>query len=225
MRIFRLLPALLLLLAVLRADATIEEEQALARADFAKIRSQLNSITFERFELKDATLAEAVEFLRQKCKEADPSHHGVNFVIEPAELPFRGKVSFDLKHVTLKQILRELRKKTAYSYVPQQFAIFLSSPPFGDMLYSRTFVVPKGSFSIKQLPQTITYDVKEQLTAQGVIFPPGTSAEYTPGKSQLLMVTADLDEMEKVEDLLEAKSGVLPPSSLPPKPSALNSGK
>ncbi len=221
MRIFRLLPALLLLLAVLRADATIEEEQALARADFAKIKSQLNSITFDKFELKDATLAEAVEFLRQKCKAADPSHHGVNFVIEPTELPFKGKVSLDLEHVTLKQTLRALRKKTGYSYVPQQFAIFLSHPPYGCGLYSREFQVPKGFFSVK----ATALDVKHQLSAKGVVFPPGTSAEYTPGKSQLVMVTADLDEMEKVEDLLEAKSGVIPPSSLPPKPSALNSGK
>jgi hypothetical protein len=48
---------------------------------------QLQDIRIPKVELRDVTVAEALEFLRQRSRELDPSGAGVNIVLKEAVNP------------------------------------------------------------------------------------------------------------------------------------------
>ncbi len=64
-----------------------------------------NEIIFPRVEFRDATLAEAVEFIRIKSRDLDPTKKVVNIVVKPGGIT-DAKLTLSLKNVPVSEALR-----------------------------------------------------------------------------------------------------------------------
>ena len=79
------LVAVVLLLARVSAFAGAQESPRVSIC-FAGKSSKLESIIIPKFEVRDVTVAEAIEFLRMKSRQLDPEGVGVNIVLKlPAD--------------------------------------------------------------------------------------------------------------------------------------------
>jgi beta-lactamase regulating signal transducer with metallopeptidase domain len=72
-----------------------------------KPNTTADGIIIPEVQFHDATLAEAVEFLRVKSREVDPKSRGLNILIRPG-VDSKTKISMHLKEVPVQEVLRYL---------------------------------------------------------------------------------------------------------------------
>lgn len=77
----------------------------------AYLTKKMEKIIFPTVEFQDATLEEAIEYLRLKSKdldtmETDPSRKGVNIIIRQGDAPAAALISLDLRNVPMSEALR-----------------------------------------------------------------------------------------------------------------------
>ncbi len=72
-----------------------------------KPNTTADGIIIPEVQFHDATLAEAVEFLRVKSREVDPKNKGLNILIRP-DVDSNTKISMHLKEAPVQEILRYL---------------------------------------------------------------------------------------------------------------------
>jgi len=78
-------------------------------------------------ELRDASLGDAVDFLRQTARDLDPAHEGLNFVITPAASAAMKteKISLSLRQVTFGDLLKYLTVASNLRYTVDRGAVAL----------------------------------------------------------------------------------------------------
>jgi hypothetical protein len=166
-----------------------------------KIMVAMDGMIFKKIELKNATIDEAVRLLTEESKKSDPEHQGIRFVVHAPSPRPPASITLDEQNASLKTVLKKIQQQTGYAYTVGDAVLYVWYDN-GEGLTRRTFTVPSGFFEIKpeQSPQSF-YDVKPQLAAKGIHFPVGRSAQYQPSQRQLI-VTADPDQLEDIDDLL-----------------------
>jgi general secretion pathway protein D len=130
-------------------------------------------------------------------------------------------VTLSLSNVSLADVLRLLTQYNSLKYKVEEYAIYLlPASENSDVLVTRTFVVPTGFFAgglatpkasttrgggagIATTVDSVKIDVKQQLTDQGVDFPPGATAAFLAGSSRLV-VKSTADQMDRIDALLQA---------------------
>ncbi|MBK8093677.1 MAG: hypothetical protein IPK32_17295 [Verrucomicrobiaceae bacterium] len=117
----------LLLLGSLTASAQIPLPAQRAAALSQKLRTLiLPELTFQ-----DATLEEAIEFLRLKCAQidstADPSKRGINIVLLGRS---KAKLSLQLKNTPVSEALRYITELTGRGYIVEPYAIVIGGKNF-----------------------------------------------------------------------------------------------
>jgi hypothetical protein len=179
---------------------------------------------------EDATLEQALEFLRKKSRELDKTSapagkKGVNIILRGPELPHESRINLDLKDVPFSEALRYVAELAQMVYrVEAQGVILADMHSYQGETHTRTFKVPPDFFSVGGgetsdapadpfapsapkpnpsvglIPRKST---KQILEAAGITFPEGSSASYNP-LTGLLKITNTQPNLDLVEAYCES---------------------
>lgn len=192
------------------------------------ISAKLRSIVIPQIQFVDATIDEALEYLRLRAFELDtdpdPNTRGVNIVLQPGAADAAPRITLDVRQVPLAEALRYITDLAGLSYQIDAFAVIVV-PPAGVVgtLYTRRFRVPPDFLRSAQLDDggaavddpfapaaaagpARAPNAQDVLAAQGVTFGEGASAFYDRNTSTLVVrnTQAQLDLVENiVEGMIE----------------------
>ena len=203
-----------------------------------QIVAKLNSIIIQKIDLNDSPISEAVEYLKQKSADQDPSKKGVNIFLKlEAASTSRGEASASTEpHVTLN--LSKVPLYVALDYLSKLCNLKLKIDPYAvsivplseptDVLVTKEYKVPPafipqkstddgssqaqagGSATDPNAPRvSARYNAQEYLASQGVDFPSGASANYLPSGSKLV-IRNTRDNIDLIDTLVDAAMGVTP---------------
>jgi beta-lactamase regulating signal transducer with metallopeptidase domain len=96
------------------------------------IESKINRLILPRIQFRQATIHEAVEFLRQKSvaldtATADPAEKGVNIVLAASEKTAETKITLDLVNIPLSEVLKFVAQLSELRLVLEKHAVVLLS--------------------------------------------------------------------------------------------------
>lgn len=161
-------------------------------ASFSKqtINKKLESIFLPIVELEDATLDEAITYLKEKSCIADPLKEGINIVVKS----FAGDLASSTNSPHLNLELHDIPLATALEYLAQQancklevdsYAVSLvPAPRLTEAFLTREYDVPSSFFSNKELTAS---SLKNFFQSQGIDFTEGSTATYSASLNKLIV--------------------------------------
>jgi len=179
------------------------------------VSQKLSSIVIPKVQFTDATVEEAIDFLRAQSRnldtmETDPSEKGVNIIVKgDGGGEAAPRISLDLANVPLAEALRYITDLAGLKYKVEPYAVVVV--PITDVtddLYTRVFRVPPDFLNsagsdggadaavdpFAPAPAaggggsiTARKSAREILESRGVSFPDGSSAFFNPTTSQLII--------------------------------------
>lgn len=193
---------------------------AAARSPGAYLTERMNHTILPSVQLKNATIEEAIEYLRVKSRELDQNtdssvKHGANIVLRNGDAPSNATISLDLKDVPLSEALRYVTELAQMKYKVEDHAVVIV--PLSENSseqYSRSFRV-RPNFLIADGGSRLT--AKQALEGAGIMFPEGASASYNPSNMTLVvrntqpnldLVDAFVESVARNE--MHSKSGLIP---------------
>lgn len=205
------------------SDAEVKERKALDEKanpppppELKHIHDKLEHIIIPRFAIKENTLSDALDFLRQKSveldtTETDPERKGVNIVnndFDPKAHP--PKITLSLKNVPLSVALDSVAYQAGLKCVmePKAGSVVLDSYQADDFdpLITKEYKVPAPFFKDReghsQTPQ-------EFFESTGVVsFPPGSAVTYLP-EAGILVARNTGSYIDTITRIVET---ILPPN-------------
>jgi len=221
-------------LPVRRFDAnvtTIIEQPQIDTRGTSLINRKLDEIIVPKVDFHEATVREALDFLKQRsavldATEADPSRKGINIVLKlpPGALEANAAITLQLTDVPLRAAIDYVAKAANLKLKIEPFAVAVvpQSEPT-DVLITKEYKVPPSFISAlpladgSQMPQagsgpTLAAGsqsvVKERSTARqfleanGVGFPPGASANFIASTSKLVVKNTQAN-LDLIDTLVE----------------------
>lgn len=192
------------------------------RSASATLQDKMDRIIFPSVQFSGASVEEAIEFLRMKCRdldiqESDPAKKGVSFILKTGDAPSTAKISLDLKDVPMSEALRYVTELAGMKYKIEPYAVLVV--PISETeteMVQRVYRVPPDfltqSGEVSNLDSapadpfatgTATSGASllrrpsatEIFKAQGIQFPPGGSAVFNPTTGELIVrnTAANLD--------------------------------
>ena len=215
--------------------ALLEPGAGMIGGDTIYVKNKIDRIIIPKLALDQASLEEALEFLRLRASEndkleLDPAKKGVNLTVNlgAADSPIARKIRsqrFDLQlsQVPLSQALKYITDMTQTSFTTDDFSVIIT--PAGstsEELVTRSYRVPPDfisnisnadggtetatdPFATKAPNEGLLarrLGAKEALIKQGVHFPDGSSANYTPSNNTLRIVNTALNQ-DYIAQLIE----------------------
>ena len=113
-------PAPLVDVEVGTKNAPVFAADALAKLKGAALK-KAGTIIFPKLDLRDATLSETVDFLREKSKALDPDKQGVNLILRPGGTP--RKITVNLTNIPLSEALHYAVDLAGFEFVADDHAI------------------------------------------------------------------------------------------------------
>ena len=192
--------------------------------DASAVERKLEEIVIESIELKQATLAAAIDVVREAVERhndvaEDELRPGLRIGYErPLQGEAKKLISLEMEDATLEAVLEEIGKQVDRSLEVHHDGVVLRRPlaplPI-DGLITRQFQVPPDFFLLYYRSEEAVDDpfdppkpdtrkrrtTRAVLEEQGVDFPEGASAFYHPGRG-MLIVRNTADNLELVEAFL-----------------------
>ena len=199
----------------------------------AYLTEKMDRIILPTVSFQNATVEEAIEYLRLKSKdldtlETDPNRKGVNIIIRQGDAPAGASISLDLRNVPMSEALRYICDLAQMKFKVEAYAVIVV--PISDNnteMFNRTYRVPPdfltqsggGGAAPAPAPGADPFaapapgaasglatrpTAQVVLTQQGITFPEGASASFTPATSTLVVrnTQPNLDLIEAyVEEL------------------------
>lgn len=109
----------------------LSEMLVFPRTDNLKITRKAKEIIIPKVEFRDATVREALDFIRRKALEIDPQKQGVNILLNEANGPVEQLVSLSLADVPVLEVLKLTAELGKLDLEIRDAAIVLSSSPTG----------------------------------------------------------------------------------------------
>lgn len=214
-------------------------QSPLELAAIARLKQKMNEIIIPSVHFENATLEQALEFLRKKSRQLDKSSpasndRGVNIIRRKSEFPDRPDISLDLKDVPLSEALRYVTELSMSVYRVESDSVLVAGlHVFENERFTRTFRVPPDFFSVGDYdPSNVPADPfattiakpdapagkiprktpQQILQAAGITFPEGSSASFNP-LTNLLKVTNTQPNLDLVEAYTESVCH-LPPKTI-----------
>lgn len=187
-----------------------------SRSAGAYLTQKMDSIVFPTVQFENATIEEAVEYLRIKSKdldeaETDPTKKGVNIIIRTGDAPAAAAISLDLKNVPMAEALRYICDLAQMKYKVEAYAVVVV--PISESsteMFTRTYRVPPDFLSqagaagapAAAAPAADPFaapaagaasglptraTAKDVLIGAGITFPDGASASFTAATSTLVV--------------------------------------
>jgi general secretion pathway protein D len=201
--------------------AVIEQPTIMSRGT-QSIGRKLDEIIIPRINFTDATVREAIEFLRQRSEALDTEavetgERGVNIVLKLDQAAASQTVTLDLANLPLREALTYITNLANLKFKVEPYAVLivpLSEPT--DTLITKEYRVPPGF--ITAAPMTgggaaeapgagvaAQSSAKIYLESQGVQFPAGASANFLPSSSRLIVRNTQ-ENLDLVDALVESSS-------------------
>ncbi len=200
-----------------------------------KIRAKLNNIILPKLEFREATIREAIDFLKKKSVEWDPEkahpeNAGVNTVLQleaaippgpaasngPAVIPGlppnaanTARITVSLNNIPLGEALKYVTALAGLKYKIEPYGIRIVplSVPTNTLVTKQWAVTPA---MLSGLGYKAGSDMKDLLTAQGMTFPPGAAVLLIRNQTALIMKNTE-DRQDLLGALLEAKAATPAP--------------
>jgi general secretion pathway protein D len=212
---------------VKRADlgpAAVLEQPVLTTRGTQSVNRKLDEIIIPRLNFTDATVREAIEYLRSVSSQqdrdpADAGDRGVNIVLKLDSAAASQTITIDLANIPLREALDYITRLANLKTKVEPYAVLivpLSEPT--DTLVTKEYRVPPGF--ITSLPSGGTDTgvtgetaarsrAKDFLESQGVQFPPGASANFLASSSRLIVRNTQ-ENLDLVDALVESSTGAVP---------------
>jgi tetratricopeptide (TPR) repeat protein len=201
--------------------AAVAFDYGVGRSPGAYLTEKMNKIIFPTVQFQDATLEEAIEYLRVKSRDLDTftdasDPKGVSLILRTGDKPSNARISLDLKEVPMSEALRYVAELAGMKYKVEPHAlVIMPLTEYANAQHTQTFRVPPNFLTASgRNYQT----AKQALEASGVIFPEGASATFNPASSQLVVRNTQ-PNLDLVEALIQSLSNQPLP---PPAPSAIS---
>lgn len=162
------------------------------------LQTKSQSLRLPKTTFSNATLPEAVDYLRAKSREFDPDKQGINIIVKE-DAGKTAKLTLDLRDVPLHEALRYVTELSNTHVTYTTDAVVIAAGPSEDMS-TRVYRLP-----INELSTT----AKEWLVQKKVNFPEGAAAVFDPKTRQLTVKNTNA-ELRKVEDLMGKLRAVMP---------------
>lgn len=224
-------------------EVSINDTVAVNRRATEQIQYKLDHIIIPKIDFREATVREAIGFIKNKIRELDssepdPARRGVNVVLkfgsrsnnqdDTGARPEDARLTLSLTNVPLGEALRYIGNLSGMRIKTDPYAVTmepLSEP--SDTLITKEYKVPAEFFGNLTMPQggvagsSGTAGIARRqsslnfLSENGVQFPPGASASYVASSGKLIVrnTSANLD-------LVDAMVGA-PTSGAPAKVAGL----
>jgi general secretion pathway protein D len=122
------------------------------RSPGAYLTEKMNKIKFPTVQFSGATIEEAIEYLRVKSRDLDPSTDsgpkGVNIILRTGDAPSNASISLDLKDVPMSEALRYVTELAQMKYKVEAHAVLVV--PLSENAseqYTRSYRVPPDFLS------------------------------------------------------------------------------
>ena len=210
---------------VRRADlgpSAVLEQPVLTARGTGLINRKLNDIIIPRINFTDATVREAIEYLRDRTATLDPASGedgGINIVLKLDQAAASQTITIDLANIPLREALDYITRLANLKTKVEPYAVLivpLSEPT--ETLITKQYQVPPGF--ITSLPSSALASARTDSTAarstakdvlegQGVQFPLGASANYLSSSSRLIVRNTQ-ENLDLVDALVESSTGAVP---------------
>ncbi|MEX1044540.1 MAG: Amuc_1098 family type IV pilus outer membrane protein [Chthoniobacterales bacterium] len=212
---------------VKRADlgpAAVLEQPILTARGTQSVNRKLDDIIIPRLNFTDATVREAIEYLRdvsaqQDRDPMDASDRGVNIVLKLDSAASSQTITIDLANIPLREALDYITRLANLKIKIEPYAVLIVPlTEQTDTLVTKEYRVPPGF--ITSLPGGGGTDVgvggetaarsraKDFLESQGVQFPPGASANFLASSSRLIVRNTQ-ENLDLVDALVESSTGAV----------------
>lgn len=215
-----------------RGQSSVIEQPVIDTRGTASIARKLEEIRIPSINFREATVREALDYLKQRSKaldvsEPDENKRGINIVATPA-VDTAGRITLALTDVPLGEALRYIATAASLKVKVEPYAVAivpLNEPT--DTLITKEYKVspgfisslPAGGDAGAAAPAAAggfnfgapadgaatagRSGAKEFLEAQGVTFPPGSSANYLASSSKLVVknTQANLDLIDQLVEI------------------------
>jgi general secretion pathway protein D len=200
--------------------AAVLEQPVLTARGTQSINRKLDDIVIPRLNFTDATVREAIEYLRSVSAQQDPDtlERGVNIVLKLDSAAASQTITIDLSNIPLREALDYITRLANLKIKVEPYAVLivpLSEPT--DTLVTKEYRVPPGF--IASLPgggdagvggdTAVRSRAKDFLESQGVQFPPGASANFLASSSRLIVRNTQ-ENLDLVDALVESSTGAVP---------------
>jgi general secretion pathway protein D len=215
---------------VRRADlgpAAVIEQPVLVSRGTQSINRKLDEIIVPRINFTDATVREAIEYLRQRSETLDtealdPADRGVNIVLKLDQAAASQTVTIDLANLPLREALTYITNLANLKFKVEPFAVLIV--PINeatDTLITKEYRVPPGFITASPTGggaggaggigggTANQSTAKTFLESQGVLFPPGASANFLASSSRLIVRNSQ-ENLDLVDALVESSTGAVP---------------
>ncbi|HEY5814465.1 MAG TPA: Amuc_1098 family type IV pilus outer membrane protein [Terrimicrobiaceae bacterium] len=222
--------------------STIIEQPQIDTRGTSLINRKLDEIIIPRIDFRDATIREALDFLKQRAialdtTEQDPSRRGINIVLKvPADSPeAESRITLSLNDIPLRAAIDYVARAAnlKLKIEPYAVAVVPQSEPT-EILITKEYKVPPGF--ITSLPASgaalapapggggqpiapgsqpaiqARSGAREFLEAQGVTFPSGASANFIASTSKLIVKNTQAN-LDLIDTLVETQM-TAPPSQV-----------
>ncbi len=213
-----------------KGSSIIDQPQIDTRGT-SSINRKLDEIIIPRVDFNDATIREALDFLKQRAvaldtSEQDPAHRGVNIVLKlaPDAPEAEQRISLSLTDIPLRVAIDYVAKAANLKLKIEPYAVVVvpQSEPT-DILITKEYKVPPsfitalpassdgasaGGGGIATAPGSQSSvaarsTARQFLEANGVTFPPGASANFLTSSSKLIVrnTQANLDVIDSLVEV------------------------
>ena len=220
--------------------STIIEQPQIDTRGTSLINRKLDEIVIPRIDFRDATIREALDFIKQRAvaldtAEQDPSRRGINIVLKaPVDSPeANSRITLSLNDIPLRAAIDYVAKAAnlKLKIEPYAVAVVPQSEPT-DILITKEYKVPPGFITSLPAGQPTTPQgpggqtvapgsqpaiqarsgAREFLEAQGVTFPQGASANFIASSSKLIIKNTQAN-LDLIDTLVETQM-TAPPSQV-----------
>ncbi|CAN5746706.1 hypothetical protein BH09VER1_BH09VER1_11450 [soil metagenome] len=200
------------------------------------INRKLDEIILPRVDFHDATVREALDFIKQSAlkldaTEQDPTHKGINIVLKvaPDAPEANARITLALNDIPLRAAIEYVAKAANLKLKVEPYAVsVVPITEVTDVLITKQYKVPpgfitslpsSGAGSTTALPgagsgPTVAAgslsavasrsSAKDFLQAQGVDFPPGSSANFIASSSKLIVKNTQ-PNLDLIDTLVETQ--------------------
>jgi beta-lactamase regulating signal transducer with metallopeptidase domain len=193
------------------AVALVEPNAAVRLADGADwLRTA--AVRLPKVQFRNATLDEAVEFIRVTTRDLDPQKKGMNIVIKPGGDP-NSRITLDLRNVPSSEALRYCAQLASYTLSFDGAVAVLT--PFtaattkstrttdaGLVLLAKQYAFSENTHRMF-IAESAEKNLKGAFMEKGVPFPEGAAINWTARSGGRLIVRNTAENLELVDSLLE----------------------
>ncbi len=217
--------------------STIIEQPQIDTRGTALINRKLDEINIPRIDFRDATVREALDFIKQRAAaldtlEPDPTRKGLNIVLKlaPDAPENSSRITLSLTDVPLRAAIDYIVRAANLKLKVEPFAVVVvpQNEPI-DVLITKEYKVPPSfitalpasaadaapvpGVAVRSQPSIAARSgAREFLESSGVTFPEGASANYIASTSRLIVKNTQAN-LDLVDTLVET-SLTAPPSQV-----------